>query len=199
MGDVMDFGTQGPQAPADLAWLRGVDAYTMGAYPQAEEEFRAAVRIDPGMADGWLGLHALRVDTTAALLRMFRHRERFGEQRAKHRRTLNSWYWLGWWVQPVLESPAICCWRTPPTGWTDATSPNWTGRSPGCPRWTPISRSASCTHAAPIWSRTGSSWSGARTPWSTIRCWASRPVCSAGWPGCGWRCTGRPNHCCRRR
>lgn len=101
----MDFGTRGPQAPADLAWLRGVDAYTMGAYPQAEEEFRTAVRIDPAMADGWLGLHALRVDTTTALLRMFRHRERFGEQRARHRRTLNSWYWLGWWVQPVLENP----------------------------------------------------------------------------------------------
>ncbi|WP_189188083.1 AAA family ATPase [Streptomyces albiflavescens] len=101
----MDFGTQGPEAPADLAWMRGVDAYTMGAYPQAEEEFRAAVRMDPGMADGWLGLHALRVDTTTALLRMFRHRERFGEQRTRHRRTLNSWYWLGWWVQPVLESP----------------------------------------------------------------------------------------------
>ncbi|MCC9685000.1 AAA family ATPase [Streptomyces sp. MNU103] len=101
----MDFGTQGPQAPADLAWLRGVDAYTMGAYPQAEEEFRTAVRIDPGMADGWLGLHALRIDTTTALLRMFRHRDRFGEQRTRHRRTLNSWYWLGWWVQPVLETP----------------------------------------------------------------------------------------------
>ncbi|MEV7794007.1 AAA family ATPase [Streptomyces sp. NPDC087512] len=101
----MDFGTQGPQAPADLAWLRGVDAYTVGAYPQAEEEFRAAVRIDPTMADAWLGLHALRVDTTNALLRMFRHRGRFGEQRERHRRTLNSWYWLGWWVQPVLESP----------------------------------------------------------------------------------------------
>ncbi|MGV9565588.1 AAA family ATPase [Streptomyces sp. NPDC003480] len=101
----MDFGTRGPEAPADLVWLRGVDAYTMGAYPQAEEEFRAAVRMDPGMADGWLGLHALRVDTTTALLRMFRHRDRFGEQRARHRRTLNSWYWLGWWVQPVLESP----------------------------------------------------------------------------------------------
>ena len=101
----MDIGTQGAQAPADLAWLRGVDAYTMGAYPQAEEEFRTAVRFDPGMADGWLGLHALRVDTTTALLRMYRHRERFGEQRARHRRTLNSWYWLGWWVQPVLESP----------------------------------------------------------------------------------------------
>ncbi|MFE1246603.1 AAA family ATPase [Streptomyces sp. NPDC058735] len=101
----MDFGTQGPQAPADLAWLRGIDAYTMGAYPQAEEEFRAAVRMDPAMADGWLGLHALRVDTATALLRMFRHRERFGEQRTRYRRTLNSWYWLGWWVQPVLESP----------------------------------------------------------------------------------------------
>lgn len=101
----MDFGTRGPEAPADLAWLRGVDAYTMGAYPQAEEEFRSAVRMDPGMADGWLGLHALRIDTTTALLRMFRHRDRFGEQRARHRRTLNSWYWLGWWVQPVLESP----------------------------------------------------------------------------------------------
>ncbi|WP_406388578.1 AAA family ATPase [Streptomyces sp. NBC_00887] len=101
----MDIGTQGSQAPADLAWLRGVDAYTMGAYPQAEEEFRSAVRFDPGMADGWLGLHALRIDTTTALLRMYRHRDRFGEQRARHRRTLNSWYWLGWWVQPVLESP----------------------------------------------------------------------------------------------
>ncbi|MGX2998381.1 AAA family ATPase [Streptomyces sp. JNUCC 64] len=101
----MDFGTQGAPAPAELAWLRGVDAYTMGAYPQAEEEFKAAVRQDPGMADGWLGLHALRVDTTAALLRMHQHRERFGEQRARHRRALNSWYWLGWWVQPVLERP----------------------------------------------------------------------------------------------
>ncbi|MFI9581565.1 AAA family ATPase [Streptomyces sp. NPDC052236] len=98
-------GAQGIPAPAELAWLRGVDAYTMGAYPQAEEEFREAVRCDPGMADGWLGLHALRVDTTTALLRMYRSRERFGEQRARHRRTLNSWYWLGWWVQPVLESP----------------------------------------------------------------------------------------------
>ncbi|MFA3836651.1 MULTISPECIES: AAA family ATPase [Streptomyces] len=101
----MDFGTQGSPGPADLAWVRGVDAYTMGAYPQAEEEFRAAVRMDPGMADGWLGLHALRIDTTTALLRMFRHRDRFGEQRTRHRRTLNSWYWLGWWVQPVLERP----------------------------------------------------------------------------------------------
>ncbi|WP_326714026.1 AAA family ATPase [Streptomyces sp. NBC_01474] len=101
----MDFGTQGSPGPADLAWVRGVDAYTMGAYPQAEEEFRDAVRMDPGMADGWLGLHALRIDTTTALLRMFRHRDRFGEQRTRHRRTLNSWYWLGWWVQPVLERP----------------------------------------------------------------------------------------------
>ncbi|MBT2394127.1 AAA family ATPase [Streptomyces sp. ISL-1] len=101
----MDIGTQAVPAPADLAWVRGVDAYTMGAYPQAEEEFRTAVRLDPGMADGWLGLHALRVDTTTALLHMYRSRERFGEQRARHRRTLNSWYWLGWWVQPVLESP----------------------------------------------------------------------------------------------
>ncbi|MEU7486028.1 AAA family ATPase [Streptomyces sp. NPDC042319] len=100
----MDCGAQGTAAPAELAWLRAVDAYTMGAYAQAEEEFRAAVRIDPSMADAWLGLHALRADTTTALLRMYRHRDRFGEQRARHRRTLNSWYWLGWWVQPVLET-----------------------------------------------------------------------------------------------
>lgn len=95
---------QGSLAPADLAWLRAVDAYTMGAYTEAEQEFRAAVRADPGMADAWLGLHALRAETTTALLRMYRHRDRFGEQRARHRRPLNSWYWLGWWVQPVLES-----------------------------------------------------------------------------------------------
>ncbi len=101
----MDEGARSARTPAELAWLRGVDACTMGAYPQAEEEFRAAVRVDPGMADAWLGLHALRVDTATALLHMHRHRERFGEQRTRHHRTLNSWYWLGWWVQPVLESP----------------------------------------------------------------------------------------------
>jgi hypothetical protein len=103
----MDFGAQDTrhvQAPADLAWLRGVDAYTMGGYGRAEEEFRTAVRLDPGMADAWLGLHALRSETTTALLRMYHHRDRFGEQRARHGRTLNSWYWLGWWVQPVLEA-----------------------------------------------------------------------------------------------
>lgn len=107
MGDVMDFGrqdTHGLHAPADLAWLRAVDAYTVGGYTQAEEEFRTAVRLDPGMADGWLGLHALRADTSTALLRMYQHRARFGEQRKRHGRTLNSWYWLGWWVQPVLET-----------------------------------------------------------------------------------------------
>ncbi|MEU2082732.1 AAA family ATPase [Streptomyces albus] len=103
----MNFGTQDPQglhAPAELAWLRGVDAYTVGGYAQAEEEFRTAVRLDPGMADAWLGLHALRADTATALLRMYHHRQRFGEQRRRHGRTLNSWYWLGWWVQPVLEN-----------------------------------------------------------------------------------------------
>ncbi len=103
----MDYGTQGSQhlhAPADLAWLRGVDAYTVGQYAQAEEEFHTAVRLDPGMADGWLGLHALRADTPTALLRMYQNRQRFGEQRSRYARNLNSWYWLGWWVQPVLES-----------------------------------------------------------------------------------------------
>ncbi|WP_370102104.1 AAA family ATPase [Streptacidiphilus sp. MAP12-20] len=80
-----------------------MDAYGAGAYTRAEEEFRAAVRLDPGMADAWLGLHALRSDTSVALLAMHRHRERFGEQRRRHRRPLSSWYWLGWWVQPLLE------------------------------------------------------------------------------------------------
>jgi tetratricopeptide (TPR) repeat protein len=92
-----------PGSLADRAWLRAMDAYTAGAYTRAEEEFRAAVRIDPGMADAWLGLHALRSETSAALLAMHRNRERFGEQRRRHRRPLSSWYWLGWWVQPVLE------------------------------------------------------------------------------------------------
>ncbi|WP_441251762.1 AAA family ATPase [Kitasatospora sp. McL0602] len=80
-----------------------MDAYAAGAYARAEEEFRAAVLLDPGMADAWLGLHALRCDTSGALLAMHRHRDRFGEQRSRHRRPLSSWYWLGWWVQPVLE------------------------------------------------------------------------------------------------
>ncbi|MFJ8039686.1 AAA family ATPase [Kitasatospora sp. NPDC096147] len=93
----------GPDRLADRAWLRAMDAYAAGSYARAEEEFRTAVRLDPGMADAWLGLHALRCDTSAALVEMHRHQKRFGEQRALHRRPLSSWYWLGWWVQPVLE------------------------------------------------------------------------------------------------
>ncbi|BAJ26986.1 hypothetical protein KSE_11520 [Kitasatospora setae KM-6054] len=95
----------GPDPDADRAWSRAMDAYTAGSYARAEEEFRAAVYTDPGMADAWLGLHALRSDTAGALLAMQRHRDRFGEQRERHRRPLSSWYWLGWWVQPVLETP----------------------------------------------------------------------------------------------
>jgi tetratricopeptide (TPR) repeat protein len=92
-----------PNRQADRAWLRAMDAYSAGSYASAEEEFRSAVRLDPGMADAWLGLHALRSDTAGALLAMYRHRDRFGEQRSRHRRPLSSWYWLGWWVQPPLE------------------------------------------------------------------------------------------------
>lgn len=101
--DSSDSNAGGPDRLAERAWLRAMDAYTAGAYARAEEEFRAAVRLDPGMADAWLGLHALRSDTSAALLAMYRNQKRFGEQRRRHRRPLSSWYWLGWWVQPVLE------------------------------------------------------------------------------------------------
>ncbi|MGP4111702.1 AAA family ATPase [Streptomyces sp. 4N509B] len=98
-------GVPDPHASAaDLAWLRGMDAYTAAAYAEAEEGFRSAVRQDPGMADAWLGLHALRADVPTALQQMYRNRERFGEQRARYGRPLSSWYWLGWWVQPVLET-----------------------------------------------------------------------------------------------
>ncbi|GAA1894512.1 AAA family ATPase [Streptomyces sodiiphilus] len=103
----MTSGAQGldqQRTAAELAWLRGVDAYAAAACTEAEEEFREAVRADPGMADAWLGLHALRSDAGTALLRMYENRERFGEQRARHGRPLSSWYWLGWWVQPVLET-----------------------------------------------------------------------------------------------
>ncbi|MBV9026883.1 MAG: AAA family ATPase [Streptomycetaceae bacterium] len=100
----MDFRTERSSAPADLAWLHAVDAYTVGAYARAEEEFRTAVHLDPEMADAWLGLHALRAETSTAILQMYRNRDRFGEQRRTFNRPLNSWYWLGWWVQPVLET-----------------------------------------------------------------------------------------------
>ncbi|MER8187710.1 AAA family ATPase [Kitasatospora sp. NPDC094015] len=100
--DIGSGGTE-PGRQADRAWLRATDAYAAGSYARAEEEFRTAVELDPAMADAWLGLHALRSDTSGALLAMYRHQDRFGEQRRLHRRPLSSWYWLGWWVQPVLE------------------------------------------------------------------------------------------------
>ena len=43
-------------------------------------------------------------------------------------------------------------------------SPSWTGRWPAARRSTPTRRCASCTPAARIWSRTGSSWSAHTEP-----------------------------------
>lgn len=194
VGDQMDSGTQGAQAPADLAWLRGVDAYTMGAYPQAEEEFRAAVRLDPGMADGWLGLHALRVDTTTALLRMYRHRERFGEQRTATGAHSTPGTGSAGGCSRCWRARAICCSRTPRTGWTAAMFPSWTGRSRACRRWTRTRRSAS--HACR--SYLVKDWEQLVRNTEQLM---DDPLLgieadsSAAWHGCAWRCTGRPSRC----
>ena len=189
----MDFGSQRSGAPADLAWLRGVDAYTVAAYARAEEEFREAVRLDPGMADAWLGLHALRADTSGSLLRMYQHRDRFGEQRHRHRRSLNSWYWLGWWVQPVLETERDLT-LAHASHWLDERHVAELDRAlaelppadddpqvrflHACRAYLLKDWEQLVRHAEPLLDDPRS---------------ASRPGCSAGWPGYGWRCTPRRN------
>ena len=46
-------------------------------------QFEHAVAIDDGMADAWLGLHALSHRPDEALAQMVRHSHRFGEERRR--------------------------------------------------------------------------------------------------------------------
>lgn len=191
----MDFGTEHSGAPADLAWVRAVEAYTMGAYTQAEEEFRAAVRLDPGMADAWLGLHALRADTSTALLQMYRHRDRFGEQRSAYRRSMNSWYWLGWWVQPVLETRRDLL-LAHASHWLDGRHIAELDRALAeCP---PIDTDPHVRFLHACRAYLVKDWDQLvrhTEPLLGDQVLGIEAGLFGGWPGSGWSSTGRPNRC----
>jgi type VII secretion ATPase EccA len=72
--------------------------------PAALESFRKAVDLDPGMTDGWLGVHASGGDKDEALAKMVAGIDRFGEERDADRRRLSSTFAAGWWFHQPLET-----------------------------------------------------------------------------------------------
>ncbi len=67
-------------------------------------QFEHAVAIDEGMADAWLGLHALSHRPDQALEAMARYEHRFGEERRRSRTTLDSRFAIGPYVTYRLRS-----------------------------------------------------------------------------------------------
>lgn len=70
----------------------------------ALESFTKAVELDPGMTDGWLGIHAAGGDKQEALDRMVAGMDRFGEERDADKRRLSSNFQAGWWFTHPLET-----------------------------------------------------------------------------------------------
>ncbi len=70
----------------------------------ALESFSRAVQLDPGMTDGWLGVHAAGGDKERALAQMVAGIDRFGEERDADKRRLSSTFFAGWWFHQPLET-----------------------------------------------------------------------------------------------
>ena len=64
-------------------------------------QFEHAVAIDEGMADAWLGLHALSHRPDEALAQMARYEHRFGEERRHSRTALD---YLNDVLEPTLQA-----------------------------------------------------------------------------------------------
>ena len=168
----------------------------MGAYPQAEEEFRAAVRLDPG--------NGRRLARPARAAR--RHHDRAAAHvpapatasaSSAPATAAPSTPGTGWagGCSRCWRARAICCSRTPRTGSTAAMSPELDRALAGLP---PVDTDPQVRFLHACRAYLVKDWEqlvGTPNRCSTIRCWASRRGCSAAWPGCAWRCTGRPSRC----
>jgi hypothetical protein len=94
-------------------WVRGARQLGFAKASETREEpdpaaalqsFTRAVEHDPGMTDGWLGVHAAGGDRDAALVRMVAGIDRFGEERDADKRRLSSSFGAGWWFHQPLET-----------------------------------------------------------------------------------------------
>jgi type VII secretion ATPase EccA len=91
---------------ARATWVSGARAFHRSDRAIAAERFAAAVDLDTGMADAWLGLHAVGQRHEEAITEMAAHHRRFGEERRRHNLALASRYSIGTYVTYSLESEA---------------------------------------------------------------------------------------------
>jgi type VII secretion ATPase EccA len=94
-------------------WIRGAKQLGFAKGSELREEpdkeaalqsFSKVVELDPGMTDGWLGVHAAGGDREQALNRMVAGIDRFGEERDADKRRLSSTFGAGWWFHQPLET-----------------------------------------------------------------------------------------------
>ena len=100
------------QRRANQAWNEGARALGFRRLSEAwhpvdrqaaRAGFSAALALDPGMADAWLGLHAAGAELDLALDRILAHLDRFGEQRQANRRSLHSRFAVGAYSRATLD------------------------------------------------------------------------------------------------
>lgn len=91
---------------ARTAWISAAQAFHRNDRASAAEQFAKAVALDAGMADAWLGLHAVGQDPARAVAEMASHHRRFGEERQRLNLALASRFSIGTYVTYGLESEA---------------------------------------------------------------------------------------------
>ncbi|MFI1180454.1 AAA family ATPase [Streptomyces sp. NPDC020799] len=87
---------------AERAWKQGMVLLRRDEFDDAATLFEEAVQHDPTATDAWLGLHATGHRQEEALAAMNEHVAGFGALRQKYGMPLESWYWVGVYVQARL-------------------------------------------------------------------------------------------------
>lgn len=91
------------QSRARMAWLKGAKAVRHRP-ADAATQFERAVTFDPGMADAWLGLHAMGRQRDIAITSMAHNADRFGEERRRNTIPLTSRFGIGPYATWQLQS-----------------------------------------------------------------------------------------------
>ncbi|MGL4174213.1 MAG: AAA family ATPase [Actinomycetota bacterium] len=86
------------QRRARSAWLNGARAFHSNNHVEAAGQFERAVTLDEGMADAWLGLHAMGHEVDQAVAAMAKNEHRFGEERQRNALGLDSKYTIDLYV-----------------------------------------------------------------------------------------------------
>lgn len=91
-------------SPGRAAFEKGFNFFRDGHLAEAEDAWLEAVRQEPTMADGWLGLHALKPSSFYYLNQIFNNIDNLGKTQSQSGKMIHSHYAPIWFYDQKLSS-----------------------------------------------------------------------------------------------